>query len=181
MSKSTLVIHPKDKSTDFLSEIYIDKSWTIINTSISKKSLKNYIKSHDRIVMLGHGTECGLIGFGNFIIDSRIVYLLREKECICIWCNADVFFKKYKLTGFYTGMIVSEVDEAVMYNLPTNSYMISESNLKFSLAIKESIDSDNILDNVRQMYRSDGVNNIIEFNRTNIYASESGVLGFDNN
>ena len=40
---------------------------------------KDAIKSNDRIVMLGHGTEQGLIGFQRFIIDSSLVYLLREK------------------------------------------------------------------------------------------------------
>jgi hypothetical protein len=49
----TLVIHPKDSTTDFLSVIYSDKDWTIINTNISKKVLKEQIKTHDRIVMLG--------------------------------------------------------------------------------------------------------------------------------
>lgn len=32
----TLVIHPKDSTTDFLSEIYSDKDWTVINTNTSK-------------------------------------------------------------------------------------------------------------------------------------------------
>ncbi len=73
----TLVIHPKDSTTDFLSEIYSDKNWTVVNTNVSKKFLKEQIKSHDRIVMLGHGTESGLIGFDKFIIDSTWVYLLR--------------------------------------------------------------------------------------------------------
>lgn len=57
----TLVIHPKDQTTDFLSVIYDDKDWTIINTNVSKSYLKTQIKSHDRIVMLGHGTDKGLL------------------------------------------------------------------------------------------------------------------------
>ena len=58
----TLVIHPKDSTTDFLSDIYIDKEWTLITKNVSKKILKESIKEHDRIIMLGHGTEKGLIG-----------------------------------------------------------------------------------------------------------------------
>lgn len=85
--KTTLVIHPKDQTTDFLSEIYLDKNWTVINTNTSKKFLKEQILTHDRIVMLGHGTEKGLLGYDRYIIDSTLVYLLREKECVCIWCN----------------------------------------------------------------------------------------------
>ena len=81
----------------------------MININVSKKVLKEQIKSHDRIVILGHGTEKGLLGFNRYIIDSTWIYLLREKNCVCIWCNANVFVKKYNLKGFYTGMIISEV------------------------------------------------------------------------
>ena len=108
----TLVIHPKDTTTDFLSLIYEDKDWTVITDNISKSALKRQIKAHDRIVMLGHGMETGLIGFNRLVIDSNLVYLLREKHCVCIWCNADKFVLKYGLKGFYTGMIISEVQEA---------------------------------------------------------------------
>lgn len=57
----TLVIHPKDITTDFLSDIYSDKDWTVININVSKSFLKKQIKEHDRIVMLGHGTGEGLV------------------------------------------------------------------------------------------------------------------------
>jgi len=70
----TLVIHPKDYTTDFLSVIYDNKNWYVITTNVSKSHLKNQIKSHDRIILLGHGTELGLIGFEHFIIDSTYVY-----------------------------------------------------------------------------------------------------------
>src|SRR5690606_14597319 len=103
----------------FLSDIYLDKNYTIITTNTSKSFLKEQIQSHDRIVMLGHGNENGLFGFDRFVIDSNFVYLLREKICVCIWCNADVFVKKYRLKGFYTGMIISEYDEALLYCVPT--------------------------------------------------------------
>ena len=161
----TLVIHPKDSTTDFLSEIYREKDWTIINTNISKKVLKEQIKTHDRIVMLGHGTEKGLLGFNKFVIDSTWVYLLREKMCVCIWCNADVFVKKYGLKGFYTGMIISEYEEAIMYCVPTNS--ITESNTDFALAIKNSIDEENMLEKAKLFY--EGNSAVVEFNRNNLY------------
>jgi hypothetical protein len=163
----TLVIHPKDSTTDFLSEIYLDKDWTVININVSKKVLKEQIKSHDRIVILGHGTEKGLLGFNRYIIDSTWIYLLREKNCVCIWCNANVFVKKYNLKGFYTGMIISEVEEAEMYNLPTNWQWINESNKDFAFAIKESIDEENMLEKTKLLY--EGNSSIVEFNRKNLY------------
>lgn len=163
----TLVIHPKDSTTDFLCEIYKDKNWTIINTNISKKLLKEQIKKHDRIVMLGHGTEKGLLGFDKFVIDSSWVYLLRDKNCVCIWCNADEFVKKYGLKGFYTGMIISEYEEAIMFSIPTNSHWISESNTDFALAIKNSIDDENMLEKAKIIY--EGNSAVVEFNRNNLY------------
>lgn len=166
----TLVIHPKDITTDFLSEIYSDKNWTIINTNPSKKYLKAQIKTHDRIVMLGHGTPYGLIGFNRLIIDSSWVYLLRGKECICIWCNADFFVTKYKLKGFYTGMIISEHEEALAYMIQTNTTDLLYSNLLFAEAIKKSIDSENIIANTKDIYK--GNNAVIIFNRENLYYKE---------
>ncbi len=139
----TLVIHPKDITTDFLSDIYSDKDWTVININVSKSFLKKQIKEHDRIVMLGHGTGDGLIGFKRLIIDSNYVYLLRDKITVCIWCNADNFVKKYNLKGFYTGMIISEMDEANCYSLyETSQANITASNILFATAIKNAIDSD---------------------------------------
>ena len=163
----TLVIHPKDSTTDFLQEIYKDRDWVVVNTNVSKKYLKEQIKSHDRIVMLGHGTEKGLIGFDKFVIDSSWVYLLRDKNCVCIWCNADEFVKKYELKGFYTGMIISEYEEAVMYGVPTNLQWINESNLDFALAIKNSIDDENMLEKIKTSY--EGNSSVVEFNRNNLY------------
>ena len=163
----TLVIHPKDSTTDFLSEIYSDKYWTVINTNTSKKILKQQIKAHDRIVMLGHGSEKGLFGFDKFVIDSNLVYLLREKLCVCIWCNADVFVKKYGLRGFYTGMIISEYEEAIICCIPTNSQWIAESNTDFALAIKNSIDEENMLEKSKLLY--EGNSAVVEFNRNNLY------------
>ena len=164
----TLVIHPKDVTTDFLSEIYLDKDRTVINENVSKKHLKKSIKEHDRIVMLGHGTPHGLLGFKHFVIDSTYVQLLRDKICVCVWCNADVFVKKYGLNGLYTGMIISEVDEAHYNGIDTTHEFIDDSNKLFAKSIKESIDGDEILTNITNTYIGEG-NPIIEFNQQRIY------------
>ena len=102
----TLLIHPKDPTTDFLSIIYSDykndENWTIINEYIGKRLIKKAIKEHDRIIMMGHGTEKGLYDPDTYnnIIDGSLVYLLHEKkDSIYIWCNADVFVEKHGLTG----------------------------------------------------------------------------------
>ncbi|MCK9416528.1 hypothetical protein M0Q97_07725 [Candidatus Dojkabacteria bacterium] len=165
----TLVIHPRDTTTDFLSDIYKDKDWTVITENISKSQLKLKIIHHDRIVMLGHGNKDGLYYFkhNRFIVSSELVYLLRSKICVGIWCNADKFFEKYKLSGFNTGMIISEIDEAYQYGVRGSFDIIEQSNKLFAYAIKESIDLTNIVDNVKQIYVGD--NEIISFNKNNLY------------
>ena len=113
----TLLIHPKDTTTDFLCKSYND-DFTLIRTNISKSLLLKLIRSHDLIIMMGHGTDRGLIGFDRYIIDSSLVDELRKKICICIWCYASDFVKKYNLkTPFSTGMFISEIDEVYLEGL----------------------------------------------------------------
>jgi hypothetical protein len=162
----TLVIHPKDITTDFLSAIYVGKDWTVINTNVSKKTLKDSIKSHDRIIMLGHGSDKGLFGFKHIVIDSNYVYLLKDKICVCVWCNADLFVKKYSLKGLFTGMIVSDTDEMLDYCLIGKPSDVEYSNKLFASAIEVAI-SDK-LDKCLELYESKD-NSVIDFNKKNIY------------
>jgi hypothetical protein len=121
--KKTLVIHPKDSSTDFLIPIYMNlKSFpdfddvTIIRGG-TKEEVDEQIKQHDRIMMMGHGSPQGLFAVGQFgmqgmIIGHSTIPLLENKECIFIWCNADQFVEANNLKGLYSGMFISEVSEA---------------------------------------------------------------------
>lgn len=112
--KKTLVIHPKDDSTDFLKEIYKDLPNTIvIDFSLSRKDLKTLINMCHRIIMLGHGSSNGLFDSlqKSYLIDSNIAGYLKDKECIGIWCYASEFAKKYNIPGFWSGMYISEISE----------------------------------------------------------------------
>lgn len=112
MSK-VLVIHLKDKSTDFLKLIYKDKDYDVINEFKGQGQLRTAIESHDKIIMMGHGVPGGLInpkGFG-LAIDNSFANLLRKKETISIWCWSDQFFRNNDIKGFHTGMIISECAE----------------------------------------------------------------------
>lgn len=166
-NSNTLVIHPNDNTTKFLSVIYTDKNFTVINDNVSKKELKHAIKSHDRIIFLGHGTEHGLIGFNRCIIDSTLVYLLRDKINVYIWCNADKFVKKYNLKGFYSGMIISEYDEAEYFLVEANYDDIAISNKLFTEALAVNIDDLDMREGFHKIY--DGDNPIIDYNKKNIY------------
>lgn len=110
-----LVIHPDDRSTDFLKLIYKDKDYDVINDPrLSKDFIKEQIKKHDKIIMMGHGTPGGLMNttLGGYLIDDSFAPLLKEKESISIWCNSDGFFKRFGIKGFHTGMVISETYEA---------------------------------------------------------------------
>jgi hypothetical protein len=42
-----------------------------------------------------------------------------DNKLVFIWCNADQFMKRHQLRGFYSGMFISEVQEALMYGIAT--------------------------------------------------------------
>lgn len=118
----TLVIHPKDVTTDCLSVIYEGRGWDVIRDyNTPRKKVIKQIKSHRRIVMLGHGSGGGLLAGGDtdwgfyrfmhYIVDHEMASLLKKKETYSIWCFSDQFFRAHNLKGFHTGMIISEVGE----------------------------------------------------------------------
>lgn len=145
---SNLIIHPRDNSTTFLCEIYINiPNKTIITGGVTKNELRELIKSHDRVIMLGHGSPWGLMSVGkfkyggNYIVDLTMVELLSvKKDNIYIWCNADKFVLNNGLNGFFSGMFISEVEEAFYYNIWDIEWeTIDESNNKFSEIVSRYI------------------------------------------
>ena len=79
----TLIIHPKDNTTSFLDIVYQPiENKTVITGGITKEELHELIKSHDRVMMMGHGSPFGLFSIGQFkkcgvyIIDQTVVPLL---------------------------------------------------------------------------------------------------------
>jgi len=147
--KKTLIIHPKDKSTDFLKPIYEGiPNQTLVTGGTTRRELHELIKSHDRIMMMGHGYPGGLFSVGQFPASGVIVGLdeveyLRGKENIFIWCNADKFVMQHRLKGFSTGMFISEVGEAEWCGLPgTKQEVVNESNDTFAQFMSEALGRD---------------------------------------
>lgn len=169
----TLVIHPSDKTTDFLTESYIEKDYTVLNTNYSNSGFRVLINNHDRIVMMGHGHKYGMLGHSKLMVNSQHVYLLRNKpESIYVWCNADQFVRKYAMKGFATGMIISEWEEANLYCIQATDKEIRESNQLFATALKESImlPPQEMRKRMLEIYQLD--NPIVYFNRQNLYVFE---------
>jgi len=119
----TLIIHPKDPTTDVLTGIYSGiNNRTVINGGIPKIDLRKLIQTHDRIFMLGHGSPWGLLSMGQFpyingyIIDEPLAVELKEKPFnLYIWCHADQFVRRHGLSGLNCAMFISEVWEASIY------------------------------------------------------------------
>lgn len=130
----TLVIHPDDQTTAMLRVLYdrLDDAVVINEPMTPSSNIKELLmdESFQRIMLLGHGTEYGLFGgrkvcgsfdrFDHFIVGSRHVQFLRDREVIGIFCNANQFAERYGLTGLFSGMVISELSEALMFNVPVS-------------------------------------------------------------
>ena len=103
----TLILHPDDRSTDFLRPIYANiKRKTVVVKDTSRDVLLALVRSHDTIIMLGHGSSSGLfnvsgVGKGIMVIGESMVEELRGKQLIAIWCNADKFIERHRLPALY--------------------------------------------------------------------------------
>jgi hypothetical protein len=166
----TLIIHPNDYSTNFLKAIYTNKPWTIINKSVSKATLRRAIAANDRIILLGHGTEFGLIGFTRYIINSEFVQQLREKEVIAVWCNANLFIDRYKIKSpLYSGMVISEAEEAEY--LEIDSKKIDECNLELAHVLRRAISSETPLETFKETFTVFPNEDICTFNKLSFYSN----------
>ena len=179
----TLVIHPKDDSTVFLTKVYENlDAVTLVQGGISRDQLKDMVRSHDQIMMMGHGTPYGLMSVGQFnghayVIDGSFAPLLAEKKnSVFIWCNADQYVNCNGLRGFYTGMFISEVAEAKLMGLgDTTKREVDESNDLFVETIGAFADRGPRLMHAAARHKYGqltGSNRVANYNRKRIYVSK---------
>lgn len=144
----TLVIHPEDKTTEFLTAIYANLSnKTVIKGGVSKPELRKVMEENDRIIMLGHGSPFGLLSryqftdTGLYVIDESMEFPLRNKSSsIFIWCYADQFVQRHQLSGLCTGMFISELGEAAYWEFEgIDQGLIDESNSLFASIVSKYI------------------------------------------
>lgn len=179
---NTLVIHPHDITTTFLESVYehvADR--TVIRGGVTREELAALVSSHDRIMMMGHGSPWGLLavgqfpGSGTYIVEYSIAQLLKKKKnSVFIWCNADQYVKWHDLEGFFSGMFISEVREAMMIGLGRmEKSVIDDSNNAFGIITGSFIASPSprmICENVKRNYGSLAtVNPVAAFNNERLY------------
>ena len=143
-----LIIHPKDPTTEFLSPLYANLTdKTVVTDGITKSEMRILIEIHDRIIMLGHGFQYGLInpgqfpGAGLFIVDDSMAPILRKKSSgIYIWCHADHYVRTHGISGLCSGMFISSVDESILYGYTDiDSGLIDQSNERFAAIMSKWI------------------------------------------
>lgn len=123
MNKKIYIYDGKfDDSIKFLNKLVESSNSSIYNRKWSSSNIIKGIKSADIVYLLGHGTDYGLLSrpniekdFDRFLIEGKHVQFLIDKICVGIFCFANKFAEKYKLHGLFSGMIISEVEEANDY------------------------------------------------------------------
>lgn len=186
----TLIIHPTDRTTVFLSIIYKGmKNFTLLNGfdengfPITQEDIKKLIPKFDRVIMMGHGSPFGLFSAGGFkgergyIIDRSFVDLLKgNPNNIYIWCNADMFVNEHKLSGFFSGMFISELGEARYCRIENPTLeMVREGNYNFVHLVNKykTRPSKVIHRNVKRHYlKQSETNGCIKYNGERLYYNE---------
>jgi len=182
-----LVIHPDDRSTDFLKPSYQGLNATVITHVSQMYNLKETVKNHNRIIMMGHGAPSGLFmpringiqmgrngeleEYNTYSIGRDFSDILKDKRIVAIWCNADGYVVPNDLHGFYTGMAISELCEANYCGVRgCNIGELNESSTKFALALKEAlkVDGPESVNIFKEMYHNPN-NPIMVYNRQRIY------------
>jgi hypothetical protein len=174
MNKKHLVLHHDDRSTDFLKPIYAHlSSKTVVHYSVDV-DVRALIRSHERVIMLGHGYPGGLF----YMIDESHAGLLRQKkDNIYIWCHADQYVKKHGLSGMTTGMFISETSEALCYGIGVKVCArgaVERSNDLFARLVAEKITADlpALHEHVMEGYQIQACP-IIEYNRERLQLIEA--------
>lgn len=59
---------------------------------------------------------------------------------MAVWCNADRFARAEGVHGLFTGMIVSELSEALLYEVETTQEELDRENVKLAQRLRTLLD-----------------------------------------
>lgn len=177
-----IVIHANDPTTRFLSVLYQQRKDVVclVNETNSSSDVQRAIRADDAIVMLGYGNEYGLFSkpskngkYERFMITDRHVQFLRDKTCIGIWCYANQFAMRYGLHGLFSGMIISELQEAIELGIPATEDEIYKERERFALRLKNCIEAYSLEEIPARMKSLDDTQSeLTRFNYSNLYYYE---------
>ena len=177
------IIHATDPTTDVLSQLYVtrDDISALINETNSNVDVQNAIRGDSTIMMLGHGNQYGLFSkpnkkgkYDRFLITGRHVQFLRDKVGIGIWCYANLFAEKYGLSGLFSGMIISEMQEAIDLNIHTTQEEISREITKFACRLRDCMNRYELQEiPVRMLELDDVKSELTQFNYSRLFFYEN--------
>lgn len=179
-----LVIHPKDKTTAVLTGLYEGLEVCLLDNTHNNKVIEhhlNHTSKQERIMLLGHGSDKGLFSrendeqdvFDRLIIRHSHAYYLRKHgaNIVAVWCNADLFARTERLHGLFTGMIISELSEALMYDVETTQEELDRENVKLVNRLRTLLDEGVSLRDIpqRMLEQDDAHTPLTEFNYKNFH------------
>ena len=190
-----IVIHATDPTTQVLSLLYQQREDVklCITERDTSSDVQRALRADDVIMMLGHGNEYGLFSkpekdgsFKRFMITDKHVQFLRDKDarwypllaaefiaCIGIWCYANKFAEKYKLHGLFSGMIISELQEAIDLGIRATKDEIDTEMEKFTIRLKDCMETYGVEQTPIRMKELDDVQSLLTtFNYGNLYYYE---------
>lgn len=176
------VIHATDPTTQVLSLLYQQREDVrlCITERNTSSDVQRAIRADDVIMMLGHGNEYGLFSkpdkngdYRRFLITDRHVQFLRDKTCIGIWCYANKYAETYRLHGLFSGMIISELQEAIDLGVPATKDEIDKEMEKFTIRLKDCMEKFGLEQTPLRMKELDDVQSeLTKFNYGNLYYYE---------
>lgn len=179
-----LVIHPKEKTTAMLSALYDGQEAQVVEDYRTTKEMGHllyHVSTQERIMLLGHGSDKGLFfreddskdEFDKVIVSHAHAYHLRKHggNIVAVWCNADQFARAEGLHGLFSGMIVSELNEALLYQVETTQEELDRENVKLAHRLRALLDERIPLSEIpKRMLAMDDVHSpLTTFNYKNFY------------
>nr|WP_297268369.1 hypothetical protein [uncultured Prevotella sp.] len=149
-----IVIHPKDRTTQMLEILYEATPHEKVNDTLSKNQLRRLlyaVSTSEPIMLLGHGCEEGLLTRNDDtkddfkkLIDHSFSHILKKHNgrIFAIFCHAKDFAEKEHLHGLFSGMIISEMEEAESYGIPTTIEELDKENIKLAKNLRVLLDKE---------------------------------------
>ena len=173
------VVHSTDPTTQVLSLLYQQREdiKALITDRDTSSAVQRAIRADDVIMMLGHGNRYGLFSkpdkngkYERFMITGKHVQFLRGKTCIGIWCYANMFAEKYGLRGLFSGMIVSELQEAIDLGIPATKEETDKEIEKFTIRLRHCMEIYGLEQTPARMRELDDVRSALTtFNYSSLY------------
>lgn len=138
-NKEMIVVHPYDPSTRMLGEIYKGiEGVTLFDSWKQREKILKAIAAapkEEPILLLGHGCPSGLLDMRHgIVIGNADAELLKDRpNLVGIWCYASSYAYTHGLKGFFSGMFISELPEAIINGVEASAEEIDENAWDFSI------------------------------------------------